>query len=164
MLGADQPQVAQGARSGEFHRGAVIGLEMAAIADHQALARALARGDHPRAFVRRKRHRLLAHHVLARGKGALGPLRVEAGGQDDVDRLDLAVARDVGEVLVGIARLCRDPVSLAYAGEFVGVARNQRGDVAALRLGKARHDLLEGIVAEPDDRVADAARTRRGRG
>lgn len=52
--------------------------------------------------------------VLARGEGALGPLRVQPARQYDVHGIDVAIRGNVGEAFVGIPGFRWNAVGVCY--------------------------------------------------
>ena len=157
VLGEDQRRLAEHAGLHRLDGFQIVRLEMAAIADHQLLARLLGGGDHRLAFGDRDRHRLLAHHMFAglvRADRVFGVHRV---GQHDIDDVDVRIVADPVIGLVAVPVRLGDAVLGAVFLQLGGGAAHQRlefGELAVLEIGE---DLLGGVIAEADHRIAELA-------
>ncbi len=146
-------QLAELARGGAAGGIDIIGFEMDAISDTQLPVGRLGGGDHRRAFLGRRGHRLFAQHVLARLERADGIFGVQPDRQDDVDRIDILVVGDAVEIIVIVE--FRDAVAGAQVLGLLRIAGDQGGDARAVRHDKARHDLAGGEAAQADDGPVD---------
>ena len=125
----------------------VIRIEVQAVADCEALTRLLTRRDHGVAVGDRGRHRLLADDVLAGAEGIDDVLRVDAGGRDDVDDVDVLIGGDLVPLVVGIDIGYVEAMELRQLLPLRAGARDRGHQLHMLGLQQCRRELAIGIAA-----------------
>ena len=144
--GGDLQERAELLRLREADEFLVVRVVMQAIAEGEALAGLLTRGDHGVAVSDGGRHRLLADDVLAGAEGGDDVLGVDAGRRDHVDHIDRLVRGDLVPLVIRIDVGVSEAVQL---GELLplGARAGDRGDeLHVLGLKQRGRELTVGVA------------------
>src|SRR6185503_6656926 len=138
----------------------VVGLELQAVADAELHAGLLAGIDHLLAALDGDLERLLAVHMLARGRGGQRVLHVQRIRRHHVDDVDVLVLGHLVHRVVGVHIARGNVVLLLPLGGLRRRARDDAGEAAIAGLEQRRRDLVRREAPEAAQRHAELARGR----